>query len=103
MDYNYDNLVVALQDLKKRGYTEDLNLKPDCLHCAAMELNLFTDEFEIDEMHRFEGDTDPGNSSILYAISSKNYGIKGVLINAYGVYADPMNGEMIEKLSVRDR
>jgi hypothetical protein len=41
--------------------------------------------------------TDPANEAILYAISSLK-GKKGILINGYGIYSDPITDEMIAKL-----
>jgi len=37
--------------------------------------------------YRFEGMTDSADTRILYAISSHNYQLKGLLVNVYGVYA----------------
>ena len=56
------------------------------------------DEFEIDEVHRFEGETDPGDENIVYAISSTTHQLKGVLVNAYGMYADSTSAQIISKL-----
>ena len=30
---SYNNLVEGINDLKKQGYTEDFNLKENCLEC----------------------------------------------------------------------
>ena len=48
-------------------------------------------------MYRFEGDSSPDDNSVLYAIESKG-GIKGVLVDAYGTYAEAMSPEMAMKL-----
>ena len=55
---------------------------------------------KIDEHYRFEGDTDPADETIVYAISSGKYKLKGVLVNAFGVYSDSASNELIEKLKV---
>lgn len=94
---DYFNLVDALQDLKNRGYTHDFNLTPDCLECIALELQVHPEDFEIKEFYRFEGDSTPDDSSVLYAIESKD-GIKGVLVDAYGPYAEAITPEMATKL-----
>lgn len=87
-----------LNRLKARGYTEDFNLKADGIDRGQGDQRLCAAEFEIDEYYRFEGSSDPGDSAIVYAISSEKHGIKGVMVNAYGIYADPLTDEMLEKL-----
>lgn len=94
---SYDTLSEAIQDLQRRGYTYDFNLKPHCLECASLKLEIHPDDFEIDELHRFEGMSSTDDNSILYAISSKN-GIKGTLVDAYGVYAENISEQMRKKL-----
>lgn len=96
--HHYETLVQAIQDLKERGYTEDFNLKFDCLECGSDSHPLKPEEFEIDEVYRFEGASDPADSSVLYAISSERHGRKGILVSAYGAYTDPVSAEMIRKL-----
>jgi hypothetical protein len=59
-------------------------------------------EFHVDEVHRFEGMTNPDDSSILMAIQSTS-GIKGILVDAYGVYAESLSPEMIERLTIDSR
>jgi hypothetical protein len=97
---NYDNLVEAINDLKAAGYTTDFNLAFDQIKCAATGTCLVPSQFEIVAHHRFEGDTDPDNSSVLYVIESLDHQLKGVLISAYGTYSDPVSDGMIQKLSV---
>ena len=87
-----------LNRLKERGYTEDFNLRSDGIDRGQGGLRLSAAEFNIDEYYRFEGSSDPGDSAIVYAISSEKHGIKGVMVNAYGIYADPLTDEMLEKL-----
>ncbi len=98
---SYPTLSLAINDLIHRGYTYNFNLRPDCLECAENQLSVHPDDFDIDEIHRFEGMTDPGDSNILYAISSLKYGLKGLLVSAYGVYADTYSTEMMAKLELR--
>ena len=94
---SYDTLSEAVQDLQRRGYTYDFNLRPHCLECASLKLELDPEDFEVDEIHRFEGMSSTDDNSILYSISSKN-GIKGTLVDAYGVYAENISEEMRKKL-----
>jgi hypothetical protein len=93
--YRYDSPSRAIEELRKRGYTEDFNLKDDCIVCNKQQFN--ADEFEIKEVYRFEGDSDPADEAIVLGIESNN-GIKGVLVNGYGYSSDPMGDEFERKL-----
>ncbi len=96
---HFANLVEALDDLRKRGFTADFDLKTDRLKCAATQLELHPEDFEIVEVYRFEGVTNPSDSAILYAIEGKD-GLNGVLVNAYGVYSDPVSAALSAKLAI---
>ena len=99
----YNSLSVAVNDLTKKGYTHNFNIKEDCIECSTLKLKLKPEEFEIDEKHRFEEMSDLDSESVLYAISSKNGDVKGLLVNAYGTYADTASFELIQKLNRQDR
>ena len=95
---NYETLVDALNDLNKRGYTANLSLEGDTIDDKSADIHMNADEFEIDEFYRFEGPSNPSDMSILYAISSKKYNLKGALVNAYGAYATDNSSEVHAKL-----
>lgn len=95
-----DTLSESMNALREEGYTVDFNLDKNCLICADGRYRLMPDEFNIDKYFRFEGMTDPGDESILYAISSEKHNIKGVFVNGYGIYSDAIASEMIDKLKV---
>lgn len=94
--YAYDTMTDALRDLRTRGYTVDFSLAENCIICNEEKFS--PADFEIVETYRFEGNTDPADEAVVYAIES-NTGIKGVLVNGYGVYANTMNAEMAKKIS----
>lgn len=94
----YDTLTDAINRLRQQGYTEDFNLKNYGIDCRMGEFQLHPDEFEIDKLFRFYGPSDVDDESILYAISSEKYGLKGLLVNGFGVSSDAITQEMIDKL-----
>jgi hypothetical protein len=96
----YDTITEALSDLKSRGYSIDFNLAFDRLICKETGIFLYPKDFEIVEDYRFEGETDPGDENIVYALESKDGNIKGVLLSAYGVYSEEIDTEMIKKLAI---
>ena len=101
MKKDYDTLSQAMNGLRKEGYTEDFNLKQNSIYCPNKEIEVNANDFNIDKFYRFEGMSNPADSSILYAISSKKNNIKGVLVNAYSIYAENTSNEMMDKLNVR--
>jgi len=76
-----ETLTQTMNRLKGEGYIADLNQQlpvPD----------VDPESFHIDAVYRFEGPTDPGDEMILYAVFSSEHNLKGVLTNAFGMYAD---------------
>ncbi|HWD87394.1 MAG TPA: hypothetical protein VG367_04655 [Mucilaginibacter sp.] len=95
---NYDTLVDATNDLAKRGYTANLGLEGDTIEDKNDHIQMGADDFEIDEFYRFEGESNPSDMSIVYAISSPKNNLKGVLIDAYGTYAENNESAVHAKL-----
>lgn len=91
----YDTVSEAVNGLKERGYTTDFNLNANCIECGEQKFD--PTNFEITEFHRFEGNSDPGDEAVVYAIES-NTGLKGVLVNGFGVYSESLSDDMIKKL-----
>jgi hypothetical protein len=94
----YNNLVEATNDLMKRGYTENLSLEGDTVDDKGKSIQMKADDFEIDEFYRFEGASNPDDMSIIYAVTSRKYNLKGVLINAFGTYANNGSSAIHAKL-----
>lgn len=94
--YAYDTLSLAINGLKSRGFYTDFNLEENCLVCNNEKFDV--NDFEIVEFYRFEGDSNPSDESIVYAIESAN-GLKGILVSGYGISAEGMSAEMAKKLS----
>ena len=92
---SYETVTEAVADLQKRGYTADFNFHEKGV--IADTILLTPAEFEIVEYYRFEGDSDPADEAIVYAIESAS-GIKGILVNGYGISSDSITNEMAEKL-----
>ena len=61
-------------------------------------------DLTIIKIYRFEGESDPSDSSILYVIEA-NDGLVGYSVDAYGVYTnhDAVYDEFIRKVKVQDR
>ena len=100
MMYSYDTLSEAVNDLRNRGFTVDFNLQENCLVCHNDKFNI--EDFEVAEVYRFEGNTDPADEAIVFGIESKT-GVRGLLVSGYGISAEGMSAEMARKLSLHNR
>jgi hypothetical protein len=100
MKTDMTTLSQVMKVLRERGYTEDFNLEHDYIECPNDKCIMYPEDFSIDKVYQFEGDSDPGDQAILYAISSERYKLKGVLVNGYGTSSDPLSHRMIKKLQM---
>ncbi len=98
--HTYETVVGAINGLKARGFNLDFNLAFDKLICHDNNLCLNPSEFEITEIHRFEGDTNPSDEDVVYAVESKDGSLKGVFSSAFGLYADSISTDMLKKLTI---
>lgn len=95
----FDTLIDALNNLKARGYSNDFNLQPEAIEFSPLNLKLRPEDFHVDEIYRFEALADPDDSTILFAVSS-TAGVRGVIVDAYGAYADALSHGMLQRLRV---
>ena len=100
MSYSYDTVVEAIEGLRARGYTLDFNIAFENIECADKGICLNPAEFEITEIYRFEGDSNPDDEDVVYAVVSKDNTFKGIITSAFGTYADSLSTEMIRKLTM---
>lgn len=98
MKESYGTLSETINGLKKEGYTIDFNIQTAQLAKHLVDFSLSPDDFEIEKVFRFEGQSNPEDQSILYAISSLKFSIKGLLVNGYGISSDEATNSLIEKL-----
>ena len=97
MKESYGTLSQTINGLKNEGYLLDFNIKDECLVCHQEPIALNPDDFEIDKIFRFEGESNPDDAA-LYAISSARHGVKGLLVNGYGISGDDASNAIIAKL-----
>ena len=81
--------------MKKEGYVEDFQVTEKGLATFDHRKNFGPDKVSIVNFYRFEGESDPGDNTILYVIET-NDGTKGTLVDGYGAYA----GEEVSKFIV---
>lgn len=101
-------LVSCLNSLLAEGFDSQFKAIKSGLKSLANEKVYQPDEVKILNFYRFEGESDPSDNSILYAIETTD-GARGTLIDAYGPYSDTnvtnfiQQVEEIEKKVVREK
>ena len=92
---HYATVSVALEELRNQGFTIDFNLEENSIACK--EGSFQPEEFDIVDVYRYEGNSDPADEASVYAIESKT-GLKGVLVTGYGISSDANSSAMLKKL-----
>ena len=93
--YHYATVSKALDELKEKGFTVDYNLQEERIKNGA-------DEFEIEHIYRYEGQTDPGDEATVYGIRSKT-GEKGVYVAGDLSMAEKSATRTLYELSIKGR
>jgi hypothetical protein len=97
---SYETLSEAMNALKDEGFTYEFDFKNNILFSPYLEIKKFnSNELKVVQIHRFEGISNPDDSSILYAIESQD-GFKGLLVDAYGMYADADKTEFMKNVEI---
>jgi hypothetical protein len=97
---HYETVSKAIEDLRKQGYTTDFNLDENAIVCNVGKFS--ANDFEVVDVYRYEGDSDPGDEAAVYAIKSSN-GLKGVLVTGYGASSETTSPEILRKLTEAQR
>tara|TARA_R100001369_G_C3285111_1_gene162790 strand:- start:384 stop:695 length:312 start_codon:yes stop_codon:yes gene_type:complete len=99
MENSYNSLSVAVEDLQKKGYTEDFNLVEEGVKSKSLKKEWKAGELDVIKFYRFEGMTNPGDNSILYVIETHD-NTKGLLVDNYSAKGDYISPEMVKKLNI---
>ena len=97
----YTTMADAMRDLKRRGFTADFEMIGKTFRTMESEKTFQPDELTIVEHHRFEGSSDPEEMAVVYAIEARD-GTRGVLVDAYGVYANPDLSVFLKDVRMRE-
>ena len=84
-----------LEQLRKEGFAKDFMIKDGYLTFDGSPVGYKPESVKIVSHYRFEGISDPADNSIVYAMET-NDGHKGILTDAYGMYADEKTGKFIK-------
>jgi hypothetical protein len=94
-----ETLSQALARLAHAGYGEDFRAEPGGLRAVGSGCLHEPESLVIEEVSRFEGESDPGDESILFALRCEAHGARGTYAVAYGPAMDFLDAEMARRLS----
>jgi hypothetical protein len=93
--FYYNTVTEAIDILRQKGYSLDFNLDENRIACHIG--NFGPEDFEIREVHRYEGASDPGDEATVYGIESSS-GARGILVTGYGASSEDISPELMKKL-----
>lgn len=93
--FHYATVTDAVNELSKQGYDCDFSLANNQL--TANGKSYPATDFEITDLYRYEGPTDPADEATVYALASKD-GVKGTLVTGYGASFDEASAETLKQM-----
>jgi len=88
----------CLRNLQDKGFNDDYLVVDGNLLCVNTGNSYDPEEISVVNFYRFEGVSNPDDMSIIYALETID-GRKGVLIDAYGLYADDRIEDLVMHVS----
>jgi hypothetical protein len=97
------DLQKCLKKLETQGYVDQFKVDKKLLLSLTDEKKKYKPkDVTAANFYRFEGNTDPEDMSILYAIETTD-GNKGTLIDAYGHYSDDDTGAFMQDVDINKK
>ncbi|MCC6953172.1 MAG: hypothetical protein IT290_03550 [Deltaproteobacteria bacterium] len=96
------NEAEACESLRSHGFTESFVFDPPALRCCETGELFQASQIEITGIFRFEGESNPSDMSVIYALEGTTFSGKlrrGILVDAYGAYATPRLGDFLESVT----
>lgn len=98
-----ETLSQAVQRLEAAGYRDSFQPSGGGLKSLHAGRVHAPEALLVDEIVRFEGESDPQDESMLFALRSPDGKVRGTLIASYGTQTDPESAEVIRRLHAAAR
>lgn len=99
---NMKSITECLDILQRKGFVDQFRVEEGEIISTSDGKKYAPEAVTAVDFFRFEGLTDPEDMSILYAIETVD-GKKGTLIDAYGLYADPVVSEFVKEMEIHKK
>jgi hypothetical protein len=97
----FKSVADALAELTRKGFTETFRPAESRLHCDGNGRDYEPSEVTIMQVYRFEGESDPDDMSVVYALETKD-GARGTIVDAFGAYGASEVGDSLRSLKVKE-
>jgi hypothetical protein len=92
-----DTLVACMQHAEELGFTTQFKATPDGLLSLSTQHIFQPAQLKVIHFYRFEGESNPSDSAIVYAIDAD--GEKGTLVDGYGTASDSLVSDLMAKVT----
>jgi hypothetical protein len=93
-----EDLAHAVERLTRAGYQDEFRAERGGLRAVQAGRMFDPESLVVEEVERFEGESDPGDEAVVYALRSESSGTRGTYVVTYGTYVDPADAEMMRRL-----
>jgi hypothetical protein len=98
-----ESLAAAIERLEARGFVHSLRAGAGALRVVGGGERHAPEDLRIDEIVRFEGDTDPAEELVLFALSAPDGSPLGTYAALFGPATPPEDAEVVRRLGARRR
>jgi hypothetical protein len=102
-DYSGDGsgLTEILESLKTAGFDNQMAAREDGIMCFSCRQTNPAERFEVAQLRRTEGASDPGDMAAVAALTCPNCGARGAAVFRFGPEASPEDDEALRALTLR--
>lgn len=98
-----ESLASAIERLEARGFERSLRARDRVLRVVGSGESHAPEDLVIDEIVRFEGDTDPAEELVLFALRGPDGAPLGTYAAVFGPATLPEDAEVLPRLGARTR
>lgn len=93
-----ETMTAAVERLARAGFDESFQARNGKLFALKGGQLYEPEDLLVREIVRFEGESDPGDSTVLFALRSGDGRIRGTFVAGYGTAADPESAAVVSRL-----
>lgn len=101
MEKEMSTVTEIIQRLRDRHYIHDFEVSQGRVVSKETNEDFHPQDLLIERVYRFEGDSNPDDMSVIYGVTAPS-GTMGIIMDAYGTYADPAISKVIKQIPVKE-